>query len=396
MMHGHGNMHPPPMWNEGYGHPHDPRSHMAHPPMCRLCNQVGHLEHQCQGGRGRGPVLPPQESNYTRGAKTAPSQATAQSSAAAPPNAPPASSSTSGSAPPPPPTPAVIYNCEPCGKEFKVKAQYDAHCGTHVQCEYPDCTFTASNKVVKSHAITMHRPPVVLPKELDEIIPEKYKFVTKIGYTDEDIAKWKEDRRKSWPSAANIQNKVDEANRRSMAGELDPEEKKGNKLNKKRQGMDDNKGRAPAKKARFDVVEGESNLSASEVAECKLMKAEDTAVKEEEPRGKLPCRFFSRNGKCKNGDACTYAHVVVMKEKPIKVCKNFKAGSCNNGDACKFSHDKSLRREALAAERSKNVKKEKSSTLLKKLLEKTQRKETSLLLQCIRHFVQEDFFLKKA
>jgi hypothetical protein len=55
----------------------------------------------------------------------------------------------------PPPEPELFY-CDPCEKEFKVESQYKAHLATHVTCQMPGCSFSASQRVVKDHIATAH------------------------------------------------------------------------------------------------------------------------------------------------------------------------------------------------------------------------------------------------
>ncbi len=99
------------------------------------------------------------------------------------------------------------------------------------------------------------------------------------------------------------------------------------------------------------------------------------------------CKYFEAKGKCRHGDKCSFIH----NAKPTPLCKNFKKGSCNQGESCKFSHDKSTLRNELIAQREKaKAGSGSSNTLLKKLLEKERRKESSLILQCVRFLLNEE------
>eukprot|EP00931_Biecheleriopsis_adriatica_P072457 TRINITY_DN4674_c0_g1_i3.p2 TRINITY_DN4674_c0_g1~~TRINITY_DN4674_c0_g1_i3.p2 ORF type:complete len:105 (+),score=15.21 TRINITY_DN4674_c0_g1_i3:93-407(+) len=55
------------------------------------------------------------------------------------------------------------------------------------------------------------------------------------------------------------------------------------------------------------------------------------------------CRFHAE-GKCKLGEACTFAHSTEqIQDKPdlskTRLCAAFKrSGSCTQGEACKFAH----------------------------------------------------------
>lgn len=47
-----------------------------------------------------------------------------------------------------------------------------------------------------------------LPPSLAALIPDKYKNAVHVGDSAEDIAKWREERRKHWPSADTMARKV--------------------------------------------------------------------------------------------------------------------------------------------------------------------------------------------
>jgi len=84
------------------------------------------------------------------------------------------------------------HYCEPCDKEFKSENDKKAHFKQHVKCEVESCNFVASRKAIKLHYIQNHEVG-------------KFKIVLK---NDEDIEKWREDRRKNYPSAAMKSEKI--------------------------------------------------------------------------------------------------------------------------------------------------------------------------------------------
>ena len=162
---------------------------------------------------------------------------------------------------------AEVFYCDPCEKEFKIESQYKAHLAvsaqprccprranlcshqlrlcdlslsleggdsiakpdarsarqkharalpwrtrrdtlqTHVKCAFPGCAFSASQRVVKEHVASAHSEgqedggPL---KSLD---------------TPEEIAKWREARRKNWPSASNMKRKLEEAQDAASRGD---------------------------------------------------------------------------------------------------------------------------------------------------------------------------------
>ena len=115
----------------------------------------------------------------------------------------------------PPPEPEVFY-CDPCEKEFKVESQYKSHLATHVQCQSPGCTFSASLRVVKDHIAAAHGDG-----------GEKKTFVLE---TPEEIEKWRAERRKNWPSSNNLKRRQEEAAGQAQRGDAranEPRAKRG-------------------------------------------------------------------------------------------------------------------------------------------------------------------------
>jgi len=77
-------------------------------------------------------------------------------------------------------------------KNLSRKMIKKAHFKQHVKCEVESCNFVASRKAIKLHYIQNHEVG-------------KFKIVLK---NDEDIEKWREDRRKNYPSAAVKSEKI--------------------------------------------------------------------------------------------------------------------------------------------------------------------------------------------
>lgn len=82
--------------------------------------------------------------------------------------------------------------CQPCEKNFKCMRDKEAHLKGHTKCEVEGCTFVASKKILNLHFIQTH--------EVGKLrIPLK---------TTEDIEKWKEERRKNYPSQSRVSIKM--------------------------------------------------------------------------------------------------------------------------------------------------------------------------------------------
>merc|ERR1711865_318072 len=150
--------------------------------------------------------------------------------------------------------------------------------------------------------------------------------------------RWIAERKKSWPSKANIERKAEEAKAKA-AERVDS----GNKRKR---------------------------------------EAGDAA------RPPRPCRKFAA-GKCNFGDKCHFSHDPQDCKPTKRVCRNFTNGKCKFGNKCKFSHssaDKEL--GAKGAQRKKT-----KPSLLTKLLSTEIATEQTLVLQCLKFIASKHFFL---
>ncbi|XP_054915153.1 nuclear fragile X mental retardation-interacting protein 1 [Poeciliopsis prolifica] len=87
--------------------------------------------------------------------------------------------------------PEYSHFCDTCDRGFKNRQKYDEHVFQHVKCSVPDCNFMAHEKLVAIHWKNSHAPGAKRIK-LD---------------TPEEIAKWREERRKNYPTVENIERK---------------------------------------------------------------------------------------------------------------------------------------------------------------------------------------------
>jgi hypothetical protein len=86
------------------------------------------------------------------------------------------------------------FFCEPCEKGFQTQSDYDTHVKKHANCEEPGCKFRGSQAALQVHHLRVHN--------------ERIRDLLQNINTPEGLAKYREERRKNYPTKENVAKKV--------------------------------------------------------------------------------------------------------------------------------------------------------------------------------------------
>nr|KAF7389642.1 hypothetical protein H0235_018126 [Vespula pensylvanica] len=104
------------------------------------------------------------------------------------------------------------YYCEVCDREFPSKVMLSEHVNTHKLCGIDGCTFTAHPLLVEKHISMQHSTGL-------------YQRMKNLS-TPEDIQKWIAERKRKYPTKANIEEQKNAELKKIQRGEIIKQEQK--------------------------------------------------------------------------------------------------------------------------------------------------------------------------
>ncbi|XP_013401264.1 nuclear fragile X mental retardation-interacting protein 1 [Lingula anatina] len=306
------------------------------------------------------------------------------------------------------------FYCDACDRGFKTDDKFKEHVDGHQKCHYDGCSYIAAPKLVKLHIDLQHRTGMA--KKIWSLESE------------EDIKKWKEERRKNFPTASNIAKKQAELQERRERGEV-LETKQFGRMNRRgrgrgRGGHDRRHGhkrqwRQTPSQFQNDGIQAEDEKGAKHIRlEEPTSKREEVKVRDptidplayvledasdsdspptEVPlhTGKTALPSTSLAGGL-GSLAASYGDVSDSEEEEKKedIKSDKKPSAIKNNGATNKGHPNHLRPRRKRKREAFEL--PKKATLLEKLLANEIRHERNVILQCVRYVVRNNFFKERS
>jgi hypothetical protein len=319
-----------------------------------------------------------------------------------------------------PTTVPELYHCEPCSVSFPTKAALDAHSKSHIKCK--KCSFVGSKKVVSAHYKSKHGEYAGRGlKSITLQYPgsrQVQRFKICVGNHPDDIKAWIEERKKRFPTRERVLQRQEKLKRNREEGALgvsnDGIARESKRL---KAGVPVNhekgvKSSDPPFSSISTLVAGYG--SSSDEDDTPLNKSipekpseECPGVAEEEKNSNTnqahskdhtsnykskQCRFFLRNGSCKNGDNCTYIHDITQHEA-FKANAETRKRKQSQRDRARNEAKREMNLITTGKEQVRGAKG--GQTLLRKLLQNDIRRERSLCLQLLRYIADCNYLQGK-
>ncbi|KAG9304395.1 hypothetical protein G9A89_019957 [Geosiphon pyriformis] len=263
----------------------------------------------------------------------------------------------------------------------------------------PNHYYKASDPRVHHYPKFVHRDQAFAPLigHHKTVYPKRYGYeepsispIIKIKLeSPEEIQEWIAERKKNYPTDANIEKKRKAEEARIARGEVIS--KSDNRLNKRPRDYH-RKDRSGyfGKKLKFNQHDNLSTLNTSPTDILAAAEAAAPISTESLMRTELARNMTLDKTKVEENSSPS-----ISRTKYKKICRYFRTGDCFRGDACSYSHRltvKSTNPDYQQSSPNMNLPVPRSGNLLKMLLDKDIKKERNILLQSLRYIVDNNFF----
>lgn len=301
--------------------------------------------------------------------------------------------------------PPNVWTCKACNITLESEKALKGHRKSHVKCS--DCPFEGSPKIVKAHYQAKHGKFSGSGfKTVTVAVPgcRVQKFKICVGNRPEDIQKWIEERKKRFPrsqagtsknntnadsktAATPSTEKKEESSATGLSSLLAGYGSSDDDSDNDENGENSNTTKSPATSLATTVQEsdkgGIQNEDKTDTAKTTEIESNNqcipTSPTGQKPKINRPCRFFFRNGSCRNGDNCRFSHDVQARNQ-------------NRSPASRAAQNKTSNSNARKRKRGGHTS---SDTLLRRLLQNNMDRESTLSMQLLKFIVDNNFFLDK-
>lgn len=116
------------------------------------------------------------------------------------------------------------FRCDPCGRDFGNMKAYTVHLSTHEKCAFEGCSFQGSKKCVSTHFQLSHGEFSGNGYKIINVEGENFRVL--MGTNADEVAQWRAERKKKFPSVTHIQQQKEMRQAMIAAGGLDRNQKK--------------------------------------------------------------------------------------------------------------------------------------------------------------------------
>ena len=295
-----------------------------------------------------------------------------------------------------------MYTCQVCQNlDFHTQQALQEHVSSHVQCSH--CSFTASKKITHAHFLSAHgkfssggfqQVAVNIPGFKPQL------FQVCVGNDPEEIKKWIDERRKNYPTRANILRKQSTSTKSNHQDTI-PSNIASSSTSCTLPKKTNNDNNSNNNNALESLMAGYYDSSSEDESPEKQDVEGNSSVTLQPTQNASPQTNCLKSSDMNNVDDTTNSSEHqkdgnTNSHRPT--CRYFLSGKCKNGYQCRFLHDNAAssgtsktKTQGHVAKRQK-IKDVRNTSLLRKLLDNDIRREASLTLQLLRYIVNSNFF----